>query len=419
MLKNMRVVAESLLDGSDTTMSPDEVNEALDAASELLAELSPVIRQQIDNAQQQIDDAASAVQVCHAQSDAELRSSLQESTGQHAAAVESCHNTLDQLQTAETQQCNVAEDCLCDEARIRTADQEPLCAAITETYEVAFCEHHLVCTMFHQCHSREVQVFQHLRADVEAELALTVQEYITVEQSRCLTGLIMEAMTPPITPISHAALIACDDVDVSALNINFPDLPSEPAACPAHTHGDPQCEGSAPVVEYLMVDGCQNQNREVEEAVAIAGSGATASVRCCTIAESPVCDSDHVGCQSGKTYEEATAICAAVGQRLCTEVEIEQRLCCGTGCNFDGHQVWALHESINPDYSTSHRGMYLGGYASGDSTVRPVAEAQARCDELESACGGITCRSNNSCTVRAGTNLRASPSGEFSFQRLA
>ena len=129
---------------------------------------------------------------------------------------------MDQLQTAETQQCNNAEDCLCDEARVRITPQEPLCAAITETYEVAFCEHYHVCTIFHQCHSQEAQVFQHLRADVEAEMALTVQEYIAVEQSRCLTGLIMEAMTPPRTPISHAALIACDDVDVSALNINFP-----------------------------------------------------------------------------------------------------------------------------------------------------------------------------------------------------
>merc|ERR1719321_370471 len=51
----------------------------------------------------------------------------------------------------------------------------------------------------------------------------------------------MQAMTPPITPIPHTALIACYDVDASALSINFPDLPAEPAACPAHEHGDPSC----------------------------------------------------------------------------------------------------------------------------------------------------------------------------------
>ena len=100
-------------------------------------------------------------------------------------------------------------------------------------------------------------------------------------------------------------------------------------------------------LEYLMVDGCQNQNTEVEEAAVLAYEGGTASVRCCTIEARPVCDSDHVGCESGKTYEEATAICAVIGQRLCTEVEIEQGLCCGTGCNFDCHQIWVLHEPTN------------------------------------------------------------------------
>ena len=159
---------------------------------------------------------------------------------------------------------------------------------ISETYEVAFCEHHHVCTIFHQCHTNEAVVFNELRADVEAEMDLTVQEFISVEQSRCLTGLIMEAMTPPRTPISHAALIACDDVDVSALNINFPDLPSEPAACPAHTHGDPQCEGSAPPVA--------------------------------------------------------------------------------------GH------------YSESHVGQYLSGHAAGDSTIRPISEAQDACNQLGDQC---------------------------------
>merc|ERR1719386_410527 len=231
-------------------MTADEVNEALDAASNALAELSPAIRQQIENAQQQINDAASAVQVCHAQEQAELRSSLRESAGQRAAAVESCHSALDQLRTDETRQCGIAEDCLCDEARVRTTDQEALCASMTETYEAAFCEHHHVCTLFHQCHAAEAEVFTRLRADVEAEMALAVQEYIAVEQSRCLTGLIMEAMAPPVTPIPHQALLDCDNVDVSALQIDYPDMPSDPDTCPAHTHGNPPCAAG----EALAVD---------------------------------------------------------------------------------------------------------------------------------------------------------------------
>jgi len=97
-------------------------------------------------------------------------------------------------------------------------------------------------------------------------------------------------------------------------------------------------------LSYTMVDGCLNQNTEVPRAVVSVNADATASVRCCSM-DGTTCDSDHLegGCQSGKSYDEAAAICAANGERLCTEVEINDRLCCGTGCNFDGHQVWVSH----------------------------------------------------------------------------
>jgi len=94
----------------------------------------------------------------------------------------------------------------------------------------------------------------------------------------------------------------------------------------------------------LMVDGCLNQNTEVDSATTYAGSDATASVRCCTMSGDS-CDSDHLpgGCQSGKTYTEAVSICEANGERLCTHEEILDRLCCGSGCQFDGHQIWVAH----------------------------------------------------------------------------
>lgn len=241
VLKKLQDVANSLLEGSDATVTSDEVNDALEAASNALAQLSPAIRQQIENAQEEISDAISAVYVCHSEDQVQLRSSLQDNVQRRTAAFESCQDTLGQLRADETRQCGIAEDCLCDEARVRTTGQEAVCASMTETYEEAFCEHHYACATFHQCHEAEAGVFAALRADVEAEMAIIVQEYIAVEQSQCLTGLIMQATTPPMTPISHAALIACDDVDVSALEIDYPDLPSEPAACPAHSHGNPQC----------------------------------------------------------------------------------------------------------------------------------------------------------------------------------
>jgi len=241
LLKKLQGVANSLVEGSDTTMSRDEIDDALNAASEALAELAPAIREQIGNAQRQLNHAGEAVQVCHAQEQAELRASLQASALQYSAAVESCEAAHQITIQEEQDACDRAQDCLCDEARIRTIDQTALCAAMTETYEVAYCEHHHVCTIFHQCHTNEAVVFNELRADVEAEMAVIVQEYIVAEQASCLTGLIMESMLSRTTLITHAAIVACSDVDVSVLNVNFPELPAEPAACPASTVGAPEC----------------------------------------------------------------------------------------------------------------------------------------------------------------------------------
>jgi len=62
-----------------------------------------------------------------------------------------------------------------------------------------------------------------------------------------------------------------------------------------------------------------------------------------------------------------------------------------------------------------HAGQYLSGHAAGDNTIRPIHESHERCIELLDQCAGITCRSETSCTVRAGRTLHGSPSGEFSF----
>jgi len=124
-----------------------------------------------------------------------------------------------------------------------------------------------------------------------------------------------------------------------------------------------------PLRHYLMVDGCLNQNTEVDSAVVRSDSGATASVRCCSLTSPATCDTDHLdgGCQSDKTYDEATAICAANGERLCTEAEIQDRLCCGTGCNFDGHQVWVLHEATTPEFPATISYLVVAGGGGGAS----------------------------------------------------
>lgn len=127
--------------------------------------------------------------------------------GQHAAAVESCHNTLTELQAAETQPC--------DEARVCTTDQEAPRASRTAMHEVAFCEHHHMCTPIHQCHSDEAEVFQASRPMPKRRWSH--QAGVHSCRAIAVTGLMMAALTPPRTPILHAALIACDGVDVSAL----------------------------------------------------------------------------------------------------------------------------------------------------------------------------------------------------------
>jgi len=87
----------------------------------------------------------------------------------------------------------------------------------------------------------------------------------------------------------------------------------------------------------VVVDGCEDQNTEVDREV----RDGTASVRCCSM-DGLSCTTSGLpgGCQDDKTFFEAQAICADAGLRLCSEAEVVTRVCCGTGCNFDGHQIW-------------------------------------------------------------------------------
>ena len=51
------------------------------------------------------------------------------------------------------------------------------------------------------------------------------------------------------------------------------------------------------------------------------------------------------GCNAGKTFAEAAAICSAKSLRLCTQAEIGKGLTIGTGCGYDLRRVWT---SIKP-----------------------------------------------------------------------
>jgi len=242
LVKTLREIAESMTEGSTVAKkSQDEVNDALAAANEALVNLSPTIRSQVELAQNQVNHAGAAVQACHAQDGINLRNQLQEQVNGHAANLATAEAELAEAAAAAESQCAIAEDCLCDEARERHVGKQALWASMTETYEIAFCEHRLMCEEYGSCHASEMAVFNAIRADVEAEMAVVELEYIAVEQSSCLTSLIMAAFTPPITPIDFGAMQACNDVDTSSLNINIPDLPAAPDACPGPTIGNPRC----------------------------------------------------------------------------------------------------------------------------------------------------------------------------------
>merc|ERR1719326_2587323 len=141
VLKTLKEIAESLTEGSTTTKTEEEVNDALAAANEALVNLSPTIRSQVELAQNQVNHAGAAVQACHAQDGINLRNTLQEQVNGHAANLATAEAELAEAAAAAESQCAIAEDCLCDEARERHVGKQALWASMTETYEIAFCEH--------------------------------------------------------------------------------------------------------------------------------------------------------------------------------------------------------------------------------------------------------------------------------------
>jgi len=138
---------------------------------------------------------------------------------------------------------------------------------------------------------------------------------------------------------------ACD-ASSTCFAFEFTGVTSGATGCELHRQPMPAATGHSNGMCYnkpaVMVDGCPNQNREVPRAAVSPDSAATASVRCCSHSSATTCVTNLPGgCQNGKTFLEAFEICELNGQRLCTEDEMSvDRLCCGTGCGFDGHQIW-------------------------------------------------------------------------------
>jgi len=69
----------------------------------------------------------------------------------------------------------------------------------------------------------------------------------------------------------------------------------------------------------------------------------TASVRCCSTA-GDACETSSLegGCSAllEKTFAEAQEVCSTRGMRLCSRSEMDNNICCNSGCWFNHHAVW-------------------------------------------------------------------------------
>mmetsp|Transcript_11468 Transcript_11468/g.28633 ORF Transcript_11468/g.28633 Transcript_11468/m.28633 type:complete len:246 (-) Transcript_11468:411-1148(-) len=100
----------------------------------------------------------------------------------------------------------------------------------------------------------------------------------------------------------------------------------------------------------MQIDGCGALRRTCST------SASLAAIRCCNRNQSYTCfnsicsaslhDNYHTPVTgsfngSASTFAEASNECEAQGARLCTESELEDGVCCGSGCGHDARYVWS------------------------------------------------------------------------------
>jgi len=112
-------------------------------------------------------------------------------------------------------------------------------------------------------------------------------------------------------------------------------------------------------------------------------------------------DSGAWGCHSGKTFYEATQICADAGGRLCTLEELLADETHATGCGFDNRRLWTLSECGEDAFwtapgksSSTNSYPVLCAPRSIELNVRCCADRTSCCpylcdgDECSTACDG-------------------------------
>lgn len=65
---------------------------------------------------------------------------------------------------------------------------------------------------------------------------------------------------------------------------------------------------------------------------------------CTSYSKKPPLNKDRVCFPEEATYEEAYQACNDFNGRLCTSIELEESICCNSGCGYDAKHIWTADE---------------------------------------------------------------------------
>jgi hypothetical protein len=141
--------------------------------------------------------------------------------------------------------------------------------------------------------------------------------------------------------------------------------------------------------EYRYVsDGClADGTYHLSQLMPITGQ---ATVRCCSM-DGTQCDSSLTGhcLPKSATFAEAEASCGKAGMKLCSKIELESGVCCGTGCDYDNELVWT--SAVDKKGNGGRRSVFIDNNSSihGDVEQRNDSNRGGPDDSNSHASGDI------------------------------
>lgn len=390
--------------------SPEAVDDIIDQLKSAIAQMKPLL--DVEHAEAQAQVQAQVVEIEACQGSASHGTDVLDHLASELSAINECHGEVSVATSTKEHACNawtvhasaVTVPCLdpdadpeqvylvaqtmhdawptmnslrtsCNEATVALADVTTRCTAVIAQYETKFCQHESACTLLGACHDHGVAVYNHFMDQSQISMEARQNQYRVLKQADCVLDL-MRGSVPTNETMEDSSLGSCDDnVNVDHLTLSYP-MPATPPDCPPVQDGDPQCpvielpaswtsgEPTVNIPSALIVDGCV-KSHEVHTRQIPAGPDITANVRCCEEDKpASTCVTGQLadGCARDKTFSEAEAICAANGLRICDEQEIMDRLCCGTGCDFDQRYVWVKAASMQVELGHCREADVHGGY---------------------------------------------------------